>query len=98
MSIIRMDGNTVQLLENSGGLIRTITNEAVAAQLSPDESRVLVVNRSGKAQLWDSRGNHLMDLGRAVDARFSGDQMLIETPSGSTEVLDSRGNLLRTLR
>lgn len=94
-----MEGNTVQLHENSGGLIKTITNGAVSAQLSQDESRVLVVMADGTVQLWDSRGNHLQDLicGRATGARFAGNRILVDLAAGPTEVRDERGNLLSTI-
>jgi len=98
MSIVKVIQDTVHLFENSGGLIRTITGRAVSAQLSPDESRIVLVTESGIAQLWDVRGNYLQDItSGATDARFSGDQIIIVKEYGPAEVRDERGNLLRNI-
>ena len=98
MSIVRVIDNTVNLFENTRNLIRTITGRAVSAQLSPDESLIVIVTESGTAQLWDSRGNYLQDItSGAADARFSGDQIIVIKEYGPAEVRDARGNLLRTI-
>jgi hypothetical protein len=98
MSVVKLINDTVHLFENTGNLIRTITNCAVAAQLSPDESRIVLVTESGTAQLWDVRGNYLQDItGGAADARFSGDQIIIIKEYGPDEVRDARGNFLRNI-
>ena len=98
MSIVKVIQDTVHLFENTGGLIRTITGRAISAQLSPDESRIVLVTESGTAQLWDVRGNYLQDItSGAVDARFSGDLIIVTKEYGPDEVRDGRGNLLRTI-
>lgn len=98
MSVVRIINDTVHLFENSGNLIRTITSGAVSAQISPDESRIVLVTESGTAQLWDVRGNYLQDItSGAVDARFSGDLIIVTKEYGPAEVRDGRGNLLRTI-
>ena len=98
MSIVKVIQDTVHLFENTGGLIRTITGRAISAQLSPDESRIVLVTESGTAQLWDVRGNYLQDItSGAADARFSGDNIIVYLESGVVEVRDSRGNHLRNI-
>jgi len=98
MSIVKVIQDTVHLFENTGGLIRTITSRAISAQLSPDESRIVLVTESGTAQLWDVRGNYLQDItSGAADARFSGDQIIVIKEYGPDEVRDARGNFLRNI-
>jgi WD40 repeat protein len=98
MSIVKVIQDTVHLFENTGNLIRTITGRAISAQLSPDESRIVLVTESGTAQLWDVRGNYLQDItSGAADARFSGDQIIVIKEYGPDEVRDARGNFLRNI-
>ena len=98
MSIVKVIQDTVHLFENTGGLIRTITGRAISAQLSPDESRIVLVTESGPAQRGDVRGNYLQDItSGAADARFSGDQIIVIKEYGPDEVRDARGNFLRNI-
>lgn len=98
MSILKINGSSLELYENSGTLIRTITNGAMSASLSPDEEEIVLVKESGAVERWDIRGNYLQTISHgAAAARFSNSEIIVYLEDGGVEVRDSRGNLLRNL-
>ena len=98
MSIVKIDGTRLELFENSGTLIRTITGNAVSASLSMDETEIVVVTETGAVERWDVRGNYRQTItGGATAARYSGDNIIVYLESGVVEVRDSRGNHLRNI-
>lgn len=100
MNIVLVRQGKVELYNSNGSFVRIVCsgNNAVSADLSADESKVLVTTANGKVELLTSKGSFIRNITstNAVDARWSGGDILVKTANGKTELLRESGSLIRT--
>lgn len=100
MNIVLVRRGKVELYNSNGSFVRNVYsgNNAVSADLSADESKVLVTTANGKVELLTSNGSFIRNITstNAVDARWCGGDILVKTANGKTELLRENGSLIRT--
>lgn len=101
MNIVLVRQGKVELRNSNGSFVRNVYsgNNAVSADLSADESKVLVTTANGKVELLASNGSFIRNItsANAVDARWSGGGILVMTASGKAELRQENGSLIRTI-
>jgi hypothetical protein len=100
MNILKLSNGKVELRNRNGSLIRTIgSGDAVSADLSPDQSHVLITTLKGKVELRKENGSLVRTIvsSDAIDAKWSGPDILVRTAKGKTELRKISGSLIRTL-
>ena len=80
---------------NGRGLI---CRNARCGMFSHDMKKVVVVRNDGIVQIHDFHGNPLQRICEdGLDARFSGEDIIVQRKNGRTELRDKYGNTKRTM-
>jgi len=100
MKFIKLKDGKITLVNERGiALIGAFGREVVAAFLNDKQDLIVATLKSGKVEILNDRGilqKTVVNNG-AVNARFAGDDILVETNKGKTELRSQSGILKKTL-
>lgn len=100
-TFLKLAGGKVELRQTNGALIRYLGNsETIFADLNSEQNFALLTLTSGKVELRQASNNNLVRYlgnGDAVDARWSGHDILIRTKTNRIELRSMNNNLIRNL-
>lgn len=100
MKIIKLKDSKITLVNERGmTLSSAFGRDVVTASLNDKQDLIVATLKSGKVEILNERGmlqKTVVNTG-AVNARFAGDDVLIETNKGKTELRSQSGMLKKTL-
>lgn len=100
MKLIKIKDGKITLVNERGIVLSpSFGRDVVSAFLNSAENLIVVTYISGKVELFNERGilqRTIINTG-AVNARFSGDDILVETNKGKTEIHSQSGMLKKTI-
>jgi len=101
--IVIINKGKVEVRKENGSLANFIScssGDVVSANINNDNSLVVITTSKGKVELRKVTGQFaggIMCNGDALDAKFSGDDIVIRTSKGKTEIRGKNGNLKRII-
>lgn len=102
MKFIKLKDGKITLVNERGmpvGSAGAFGRDVVSAFLNDKQDLIVATLKSGKVEILNERGilqKTVVNIG-AVNARFAGDDVLVETSKGKTELRSQSGLLKRTL-
>ena len=98
MNIIKLNGDKIELSNDKGSFIRTITDKAKSAQLSACGELVVITKLDGKVELRNENGSFIRSItDKAFDARFYEDDLAITKVDGKIELRMRSGSFIRSI-
>jgi len=98
--ILKIINGKLELHKENGNFIRTIcSNDVIDADLSKDETLVVVTFKNGKVELRKENGNFVRTIvmSKATRARFQSSDIAITLDNGKIELRKENGNFIRTI-
>lgn len=94
----KIKNQTLYICDTYGNTGRRIAENVSFGTYDESQNIFLVTLLNGKVETRDSNGNQIRTITEnAIEARFSGTDLIIRKIDGRTEVRDKHGNLIRHL-
>ena len=99
MVIAKIKNGKVEIINERNILQHSFGSNVIEAFLNDTQDKVVITFTSGKVDITNVRGiliKTIVNTG-AVNARFSGDEIIVETQKGKTEIRSQTGVLKKTV-
>ena len=100
MKIIKIQNGTIHLVNERGiAIAATFGKDIISAFYNDKQDLIVAMFKTGKVELLNEHGlvNRVVINSGALNARFVGEEILIETIKGKTEIRSQMGLLKKTI-
>jgi hypothetical protein len=99
MNFVKVSKGKAEMYNNGGGRLRTFgSGEVVFADIHSKGEILVLTLKSGNVELHGHKGGRIRTISErnGISARFSDDDILVQTKNVKTELLKINGALMRT--